>query len=130
MRPQELLREYFNLRLSSEEVRAQLAEDKSREARMAMEILNVERDCQQALKDFGPPEGAPERLAEKVVGPESWVRMRSQEPGKLHWRGPLFNLMPACDVVGHAKRTKTVKSRRKSSAKSTKRRLPGEKDSE
>ena len=108
------LQEYWNERLSGEDVRMQLAKDESRQAREALEILSMEESCRGLLKAFEPNAESVERLVEKVVAVESWVPLAVQgretklAPSKRWFSTALADL----DVVGHSENIKTVKKKK------------------
>jgi hypothetical protein len=105
MKPKQLLNDYLRGGLTGEELRTLLANDKSREAGLALAILNMDDNGRKALGAFSSPPGAAERLAEKVASIESWVETQAQErPPSRNW---FQRLIPAMDVVGHNQAQKT-----------------------
>jgi hypothetical protein len=109
------LREYWNERLSAEDVRMRLAEDDSRQARQAREILSMEESCRELLKAVGPNPESVERLVEKVMAVELWVPLEAQESKtKLAPSNRWFSTAIAdLDVVGHSESIKAVKKKPK-----------------
>lgn len=119
MKPKQLLNDYLGGGISGEELRTLLAKDKSREAGLALAILNMDDNGRKALGAFSPPPGAAERLAEKVASIESWMETQAQErPPSRNW---FQRLIPAMDVVGHSQSEKTKNRLKKSRATKTKR---------
>jgi hypothetical protein len=116
MKPNAFLQEYWNERLSGEDLRMQLAKDDSRQAREALEILSVEESCRGLLKAFGPSPEIVERLVEKVVAVESWVPLVVQgRKTKLAPSNRSFSgAVAALDVIGHSESIKTVKKKKES----------------
>ena len=121
MKPKQLLNDYLYGGISGEELRTSLAKEKSREARQALEILNMDDSGRKALREFSPPSGAAERLAEKVTAVGTWMEAEAhaqEGPPSRNW---LMRLVPAMDVAGHSQPEKTKKRRTKSTATKKKR---------
>jgi len=111
MKPKQLFSEYLNSRLSSAELRKQLAMDHSRDAQTALRMLDVEGRCRDALSTLQPIEGSSERLVDMVLTADSWVRVREQKGGAM--AGWFSGLVPALDVGGRSKTTETEKKNHK-----------------
>lgn len=117
MKPKQLLGDYLSGKISGEELRTWLSKDKCREARNALEILNMDDACRNALADFAPPSDAPERLAGKISAVESWIPPMEEAEEPQPSRRWVSRLIPAFDVAGHSKPDARPKKRRKSTAR-------------
>lgn len=117
MKPQQLLSDYLNGKISGEELRTWLAKDISREARQTLAILTMDGACRDALVDFAPPLDAPERLAEKIGAVESWIQSEEETEVSQPSRNWFSNMVPAFDVVGHSKPDASSKQHKQAPAR-------------
>jgi hypothetical protein len=116
MKPKQLLNDYLCGYISAEELRTLLAKDKSRGARQALEILNMDDSGRKGLREFSPSPGAAERLAEKVAAVETWTQAEAQAQEGAPSRNWFLRLVPAMDVVGHGHSERAEKRPKKSKA--------------
>jgi hypothetical protein len=113
MKLKQLLYDYYNHRISGDELRTRLAKAPAHETRKALAILNVDEVCRKALLDFAPDLRAADRLAKKIGSVEAWATQEDQKilvpDSSKPW---LFRLMPALDVIGHSQLDKLPKKRK------------------
>lgn len=120
MKGEDLMRAYFERRISAEDVRKQLANNRNREFRKLLKMRGVDVHGRATLSSLQPPEGAAERLAQRVASPEMWAELleRSRNVSSPAWR--LDTLSPAFDVIGHERDMhRPAKKQRKAKTRST-----------
>lgn len=114
---EDILGQYLNGRLSAGEARTRISKASASDARRMLEIIELDQWMASNLRELVPPEGAAERLYERVSAPQLWAR--PEEEAKS--RTPLLRrLRVRYDVVGHSKQTKKGKKKISRQKKKTK----------
>lgn len=101
MKRMDRTRDYFAGRLSAGEMKKKLKTGSERSAQELVSLIQFDEFGRNLLSGLAPPEGAAERLSQRIISADTWMDQATQAREASPSRKWLGKLTPAFDVAGH-----------------------------